>query len=79
MKKLSLELDLLDVQTLETSPAGDGERGTVLGMQEGGYPESDTCASFVHTCVSCETYDGTCGDDGAPDAGRRIIVYQTTS
>lgn len=80
MKKLSLSLHALAVQSLETSPAADGARGTVLGLQEGADP-SAACPSQVYSCVGCDTYDDACaggGDTDAPDLNRRIIVYQTS-
>ncbi len=79
MKKLVLSLDALAVQSLETSPAADGDRGTVLGLQEG--DESAACPSRIYSCVGCDTYDDACagGDTDAPALNRRIIVYQTTS
>lgn len=79
MKKLRLTLDQLDVRSLETSPVAGGDRGTVLGLQDTA-DESAACPSQIYSCVGCDTYDDACagGDDG-PDAGRRIIVYQTTS
>lgn len=80
MKKFTLSLDALVVQSLQTSPATDGKRGTVLGLQEGG-DDSATCPSQVYSCVPCDTYDDACagGDPNAPDFNRRIIVYQTPS
>ncbi|HEX6038385.1 hypothetical protein [Longimicrobium sp.] len=80
MKKLTLSLDALTVQSLVTSPAADGGRGTVLGLQESA-DESAACPSQVYSCVGCDTYDDACGggDPDAPDLNRRIIVYQTPS
>jgi hypothetical protein len=78
MQKLLLKLEALGVQSLVTTPAVDARRGSVIAMQEGESPESDTCQTVVYTCAGCETNDGACGD-GDADFGRRIIVYQTPS
>lgn len=78
MQKLSLNFDNLDLQSFETALDGGTESGTVLGHLDDA--SHDTCASLVYTCAACETYDVSCTDDaGAADAGRRIIVYGTSS
>jgi hypothetical protein len=82
MKKLSLKLEDLVLQSLETCPAATEDRGTVLGLQDASYDPfaADTCGPQPYSSVSCDTYDAACsggGDD--PDFNRRIIVYQTTS
>lgn len=77
MQKLSLNFDNLDLQSFETALDGGTGSGTVLGHLDDA--SHDTCASLVYTCAACETYDPSCTDDEAPDAGRRIIVYQTSS
>lgn len=81
MKKLSLTLDDLVLQSLETCPAADEDRGTVLGLQDASYDPfaADTCGPQLYPSVSCDTYDAACGGGGDPDYNRRIIVYQTTS
>lgn len=80
MKKLTLSLDALAVRSLETSPAAEGARGTVLGLQEGADP-SAACPSQVYSCVGRDTHDDACAGGGPeqPDPTRRIIVYSNTS
>ena len=53
MKKLSLELDTLQVETFETAAADLPERGTVHGH----WSQVGTCDGRVATCQ----YGGTCG------------------
>ena len=51
MKKLTLALDTLAVESFETTPP-DAEKGTVFG-------EQCTCRT-VCTCPGCATCDATC-------------------
>jgi hypothetical protein len=74
MKKLTLDLEDLDVQSFATTCTGKELRCTVRGhLMEATYDEqacTDAC-SLAYTCESC---DEAC-DPGDADAGRRIIVY----
>lgn len=82
MKKLSLTLDALQLESIETAPAAGRDGGTVLGMQDASYDPfacSDTCATQSYTCAACDTHDGACTDGDGPDGTRRIIVYSNTS
>jgi hypothetical protein len=81
MKKLSLTLDLV-LQSIDTGPAANEHRGTVLGLQDASYDPfaSDTCGPQTYSSVPSDTYDAACGGgDDDPDYNRRIIVYSTTS
>lgn len=53
MKKLSLELETLQVETFDTDAAISGDRGTVHGH----YSRIGTCDARVGTCF----YGGSCG------------------
>jgi hypothetical protein len=81
MKKLSLTLDDVVLQSIETCPAANDDRGTVLGLQDASHDPfaADTCGPRLYSSVSCDTYDAACGNADEPDYNRRIIVYQTTS
>lgn len=76
MKKLALNVDDLDVQSFDTTPALQ-ERCTVLAHQENGtYEWGCTDACSLYTCASCEPCDQTLGDPAdTVDEGRRIILY----
>ena len=76
MQKLSLKLDDLSVQSFETTPALDEIRCTVRGhMDDASHDEcSDACGSQIYTCLTCDTCDDACNDDG-PVEQRRIILY----
>jgi len=53
MKKLSLRLDELHVESFDTSPDGKNQEGTVFGEQ---------CTCYTNcTCPGCPTCDWTCG------------------
>jgi hypothetical protein len=82
MRKLSLKLDDLCLQSFDTLSSTSTGLGTVVGhLDDASHDElacSSACATQVYTCAGCETYDA-CSDDGGPDEQRRIIVYQTTS
>ncbi len=53
MKKITLDLDALEVESFETTPAGDNEEaGTVFGY--GSCPSCPTCGAY--TC------DATCAE-----------------
>ncbi|HEX8691979.1 MAG TPA: hypothetical protein VF746_06150 [Longimicrobium sp.] len=52
MKKLSLSLDELRVDSFQTTPAEPESRGTVIGQQ-------CTCVTAC-TCPGCPTCDNTC-------------------
>jgi hypothetical protein len=65
MKKLTLHLEALSVESFDTTDGGEAE-GTVVGAQDTAYGPScaDTCATCEGaTCIaSCEvTCNGTCG------------------
>jgi hypothetical protein len=80
MHKLILNLDDLALQSFETTAATRAAEGTVVAHLDDTCDElgcSEACATQIYTCAGCETYDAPCYDDGGPDAGRRIIVYQS--
>jgi hypothetical protein len=82
MHKLALKLDDLILQSFDTTVATHAGGGTVVGHLDDTCDEpgcSEGCASQIYTCAGCETYAEPCYDDGGPDAGRRIIVYQSPS
>ena len=76
MKKLTLSVDALQVQSFETDAAGAGEPGTVrgfakpTGLQDTNCSAIDACASARGcTEIDCATYDpATCesADDACP-------------
>lgn len=80
MRKLSLSLDDLELQSFEVLRTVPAARGTVAGhLDDASHDEfacSTACATQIYTCAGCETYDEPCNDDGGPDGQRRIIVYQ---
>lgn len=52
MKKLSLSLDELHVESFQTTPEEQKSRGTVVGQQ---------CTCYTNcTCPGCPTCDHTC-------------------
>lgn len=54
MKKLSLTLEELRVESFDTTPAEKKRKGTVFGEQ---------CTCYTNcTCPGCPTCDYTCGD-----------------
>lgn len=68
MKKIQLELDSLQVESFETTPAGSGAQGTVYGLTLSGEPE--LCTDFticLRECpvptagLTCGTCNPTCG------------------
>ena len=65
MKKLSLKLDDLSVDTFSTAPGEGGSRGTVAGH----YGTTHTMqATACDTCARQWTAEGTCDDTcGPPD------------
>lgn len=63
MRKVTLDVDRLCVDSFETTPAPAAERGTVHGF----YSQVGTCDGFVGTC----RYGGTCGN-GCP--GTRVCT-----
>ena len=75
MKKLSLNVDELSVQSFETSPALLEPRGTVRGCMDddnggdGGGEYSDVC-SGVYSCADWQTCNAGCVEQQ-----RRIILY----
>jgi hypothetical protein len=82
MQKLSLNLEDLDVQSFDTTPAPRDLRCTVRAHQES-YDElacSDGCTLYF-TCYSCETCEDPCAPpptqttDDTADPGRRVILY----
>lgn len=78
MKKLTLKLDDVDVQSFDTTSAAHALRGTVpahLGAASNDDFCSDACGSQIYTCHVCDTLDDACNDDDGPDQQRRIIVY----
>jgi hypothetical protein len=82
MRKLSLDLDHLQVQSFDTMPAAPGARGAVLARQGETYDEiacaGPTCAPCA-TCESCDTCDACtqtiCDPTDTADPNRRIILY----
>ena len=69
MKKLSLKLDELRVDTFQTTPAERKPRGTVLGQQCTCYTACTCpgCPSCDHTCNganTCVTCVNTCANTG---------------
>lgn len=77
MKKLALNIDDLAPQSFQTTPVANATPGTVDAyLDDTAY---EACATQVYTCAGCAPDDDPPADDGDPDAGRRIIVYQTTS
>jgi hypothetical protein len=83
MQKLALNLEDLDVQSFDTTPALRDLRCTVQAHQDVSHDElacSDAC-TLVLTCYSCETCLDPCAPpptqtcDDSADLGRRIIVY----
>jgi hypothetical protein len=82
MRKLALKIDHLALQSFETTLPAHPGGGTVVGHLDDSCDElgcSEACPTQIYTCAGCETYDAPCYDDGGPDAGRRIIVYQSPS
>jgi hypothetical protein len=79
MKKLTLQLDDLDVQSFDTTSAAHALRGTVpahLGAASNDDFCSDACGSQIYSCYTCDTCDEACEpDDDGPDQQRRIILY----
>ena len=77
MQKLALNLEDLDVQSFDTTPAPRDMRCTVRGyMDDASYDGcSDACGSQIYTCLTCDTCDDACNDDDGPVEQRRIIVY----
>jgi hypothetical protein len=59
MRKLSLELDELKVESFATGAAEPGG-GTVRGRETGPDTCDDTCASGAETCGSCDPYASDC-------------------
>lgn len=77
MHKLALNIDDLALQSFQTASAADATPGTVEAyLDDTAY---EACATQVYTCAGCAPDDEPPAGDGDPDAGRRIIVYQTTS
>ena len=78
MKKLTLDLNALAVESFDAAPAVEA-RGTVLGREtgigdcvDGGPTEAPTCAyceSYVYSCDPCYP------EEGSADARPRITVY----
>ncbi|HEU4456739.1 MAG TPA: hypothetical protein VFR81_26965 [Longimicrobium sp.] len=78
MKKLTLDLNALAVESFDAAPAVEA-RGTVLGREtrigdcvDGGPTEAPSCAycdSDYYSCDPCHP------EEWAPDTQRRIIVY----
>ena len=70
MKKLSIRIEDLVVESFETAPAGLGLRGTVVGNLAAGEPwpsaAPDPCGSGVLTCETCVF---TCPEE----ADRRLV------
>lgn len=82
MRKLALKIDHLTLQSFETTLQARAGGGTVAGHLDDTCDEpgcSAACPTQIYTCAGCETYAEPCYDDGGPDAGRRIIVYQSPS
>lgn len=64
MKKLSLKLEDLQVDTFGTTPDADGRRGTVRANADTGYYD----CPFTNN-VSCGETCGCSGDETCPEAG----------
>jgi hypothetical protein len=75
MKKLSLKLDGLSVQSFATTSALRDLRCTVRGHMDddnggdGGGDYTDLC-SAIYSCYTCDTCDDACKEQQ-----RRIILY----
>jgi hypothetical protein len=72
MRKLSLDLDHLQVQSFDTMPAAPGARGAVLARQGETYDEI-ACAG--PTCAPCACTQTICDPTDTADPNRRIILY----
>lgn len=68
MRKITLDLDTLDVQTFETAAAEQSAKGTVQGHDDPTQGHNVGCGSAYDAChtglctpQTCpNTYDGTC-------------------
>jgi hypothetical protein len=72
IKKLTLQLDALQVESFEVAPSGGEQRGTVKAYATEWRCPTDDYNTMAHSCIidtcgySCDTCDysceGTCGD-----------------
>jgi hypothetical protein len=82
MRKLTLELDELRVQSFEVMPAAGTRRGTIHGRESETYDEVACAGATNASCdtgESCDTCDPCtqtfCDPTDTADPGRRIILY----
>lgn len=89
MRKLTLDLDTLDVQSFDPTPAPEGPRGTVNGHESaactgGGpacpswYNEAGTCqVTDLATCVaSCNSCGHSCAVGGYSCVTCNVACYE---
>lgn len=69
MRKLTLDLDLLDVQSFDPTPEAEAQRGTVHGHDSVERPCTMMCPSHYNEATTCQVTDlatcviscGSCG------------------
>ena len=72
MKKLSLKLDTLKVESFNTVPEGHGPKGTVHGHDD---TEESVCYCPSESCPSASPYQNTCaGTCTEPTCGAQVCI-----
>lgn len=83
MRKLTLDLDALDVQAFDTTPRLQARGGTVHGRESDGPLCTTWCASMYNEATTCQvsdlgTCDMTCGNScqGSCNGGQTCFTCQ---
>jgi hypothetical protein len=77
MRKLKLDLDQLTVDSFDTNPSDDTQRGTVQGFSHFCHTLLDTCDTCDPSCASCVSCYGTCYNTCGPSCYGTCATCQT--